>query len=122
MLKTSDLGRRYFSDWSPWPRWQFAPASRQANQGAQRQMPPSGGGWGVLGAVSVLLLVLASVSSGGLRVAFVATGFTGLLVLRLVAMHGGWMRRGSVLRREPAESPYRAGEPEYEMSGAGGRP
>ena len=113
------LGRWRFSSWPRWPR---TPARPQADERArvhQLPLPSSDARWGVLGGVSVLLLVLASLSSDGLRVAFAATGLLGLLVLRLAAMHGRWIRRGSVLLREPAASSYHAGEIDYETSSGG---
>ena len=75
---------------------------RRRRRGRLRhQSRRSAEGWGVLGAVSVGLLVLALLAPEGLGVALAAIGLAGLMVFRLGAMYGGWVPPGTI----PAESP-----------------
>ena len=66
--------------------------------------PGSGMGWGVLGGVSVLLLLLALALPSGISELLAVAGFVGLMVLRLTAMHRGWLPRGFVLASRRATS------------------
>jgi hypothetical protein len=50
-------------------------------------------GWGVLGALSVVLLVLVLLVPRELGIGMAAVGFAGLLVFRLSAMYGDWLPR-----------------------------
>lgn len=52
-------------------------------------------GWGVLGVVSVVLLVLALLVPRELGIGMAAVGVAGLLVFRLSAMYGDWLSRGT---------------------------
>lgn len=52
--------------------------------------------WGALVTASVALLLLALVASDSIRVAASALGLTGLLIVRIAAMYGGWLPRRGV--------------------------
>jgi hypothetical protein len=59
-------------------------------------------GWGVLGAVSVVLLVLALLVPRELGIGMATVGFAGLLVFRLSAMYGDWLSLGTAWSRSVA--------------------
>ena len=67
-----------------------------AHDARRRDAAADEAGWGALGALSMTLLVLALAVPEGLRIPLAAIGLAGLVVLRVAAMYGGRIPRGSV--------------------------
>lgn len=91
-----------------WAMWMLEPAHARPVRRAKSRPAPSArfaATWLALAAGSGMLLALALLMSGALRPVLAAAGLAGLVIVRLVAIHGQWAPRGAAWVASKAPPP-----------------